>query len=67
MLTRLPPISTMTWSIDFLTDKFPGSAWHLVRAESDIIGGGYCNQRSVLWEASGPPIFVSRQMVAIFE
>ena len=66
MLTRFTPISTMTWLIDLLSDKFLGSAWHLVHAESDIIGDGYCNQRSVLWEASGAPIFVSRQMVAIF-
>jgi acyl-CoA thioesterase len=67
MLTQFPPISTMAWSIDLLSDKFSGPAWHLVRAESDIIRDGYCNQRSVLWEASGAPIFVSRQMVAIFE
>jgi hypothetical protein len=67
MLTQFPAISTMTWSIDLLSDKFSGPAWHLVRAESGIIGDGYRNQRSVLWEASGAPIFVSRQMVAIFE
>lgn len=67
MFTQFPPISTMTWSIDLLSDRFSGSAWHMVRAEADIIGDGYCNQRSVLWEESGAPLLVSRQMVAIFE
>jgi acyl-CoA thioesterase len=66
MFTQFPPISTMNWSIDILSGEFSGPGWHLLCAESDIIGDGYCNQRSVLWEASGAPIFISRQMVAIF-
>jgi acyl-CoA thioesterase len=66
MFTEFPPISTMTWSIDVLSDEFSGPEWHLVAAESDIISYGYSNQRSVLWETSGSPVFISRQMVAIF-
>jgi acyl-CoA thioesterase len=67
MFTLFPPISTITWSIDLLSDRFSGAAWHLLHAQSDVIGDGYCNQRSVLWEESGAPVLVSRQMVAIFE
>jgi acyl-CoA thioesterase len=66
MFTQFPPISTMTWSIDVLSDEFCGAGWHLVCAESDIVSDGYSNQRSVLWETSGAPVFISRQTVAIF-
>jgi hypothetical protein len=67
MFTQLPPISTMTWSIDFLSDEFFGAAWRLVCAGSDIISEGYSSHRSVCWEASGAPVFLSSQTVAIFE
>jgi acyl-CoA thioesterase len=66
MFKEFPTVSTIMWSIDFLSDKFSGPGWHLVSAESDVIGDGYCNQRSVLWESSGVPIFISRQTIAIF-
>jgi hypothetical protein len=67
MFTQFPPISTMTWSIDFLSDEFSGAAWRLVRAGSDIIGEGYSSHRSMCWETSGAPVFLSSQTVAIFE
>jgi acyl-CoA thioesterase len=66
MFAQFPAVSTMTWSIDVLSDKFSGSEWHLMSAETDIISDGYSNQRSVLWEPSGAPVFISRQIVAIF-
>ena len=66
MFTEFPAVSTMTWSIDILSDEFSGPEWHLMSAESDIVSDGYSNQRSVLWEPSGAPVFTSRQTVAIF-
>jgi acyl-CoA thioesterase len=66
MFTQFPQNSTMTWSIDVLSDEFSGPGWHLARAESDIISNGYSSHRSVLWETSGAPVFISRQTVAIF-
>ena len=66
MFTQFPPLSTMTWSIDVVSDEFCGPGWHLVCAESNTISDGYSNQSSVLWETSGAPVFISRQTVAIF-
>ena len=59
-------VSTMTWSIDVLSVKFSGAEWHLMSAQSDIVSDGYSHQRSVLWEPSGAPVFISRQTAAIF-
>lgn len=66
MFTQFPPVSTMTWSIDVLSDEFSGPGWHLMLSQSDIVGDGYSSHRSVLWDASGTPIFISQQAVAIF-
>jgi hypothetical protein len=66
MFTQFPQVSTMTWSIDVLSDEFSGPGWHLVCAESDFISDGYSNQRSVLWETSGAPVLISTQTVALF-
>ena len=66
MFAQFPAVSTMTWSVDILSDKFSGSEWHLMSAGSDIVRDGYCNQRSTLWEPSGAPVFISTQTVAIF-
>ena len=66
MFAQFPAVSTMTWSIDVLSEKFSGAEWHLMSAQSDIVSDGYSHQRSVLWEPSGAPVFISRQTAAIF-
>jgi acyl-CoA thioesterase len=66
MFKQFPQVSTMTWSIEVLSDEFSGPGWHLVCAKSDFIGDGYSNHRSVHWETSGAPLLISRQTVAIF-
>jgi acyl-CoA thioesterase len=66
MFATPAPISTVTWAIDVLTDKFVGSGWHLIHVEADSVGGGYSSQRMTLWNAAGAPVLAARQAVAVF-
>ncbi len=60
-------ISTMTWSIDMLTDKVETEdGWWLVRTVADKVGGGYCSQSMTVWNAAGEAVMASRQNVAMF-
>ncbi|MDE1173649.1 MAG: thioesterase family protein [Parvibaculaceae bacterium] len=61
------PISTMTWTLDMLTDK-PSTTdgrW-LIRSAAETAQGGYSSQAMNIWNADGKPILVARQNVAIF-
>ena len=61
------PISTMTWSIDMLTDDLStDDGWWLIRNVAEQIDDGYSSQAMTLWNASGRPIMASRQNVAVF-
>jgi acyl-CoA thioesterase len=68
VMSRAPaPISTMTWSIDMLTDDLStDDGWWLIRNVAEQIGDGYSSQAMTLWNASGRPIMASRQNVAVF-
>jgi acyl-CoA thioesterase len=68
VMSRTPaPISTMTWSIDMLTDDIAtDDGWWLIRNVAEQIGQGYSSQAMTLWNASGRPIMASRQNVAVF-
>jgi acyl-CoA thioesterase len=61
------PISTMTWSIDFL-DAAPTSAtgWWLVQCTAETARDGYSAQSTLIWNPDGRPILAARQTVAIF-
>lgn len=61
------PISTMTWSIDVLSDA-PRSAsgWWLVRSTAQTAVNGYSAQDMVVWDDQGAPVLAMRQTVAIF-
>ena len=67
MFANPAPISTITWSVDVLVDKFVGTGWHLIQVAAETVGGGYSSQRMTLWDASGTPILAARQTVAVFE
>jgi acyl-CoA thioesterase len=61
------PISTMTWSIDLLTDKIETDAgWWLIHNVAEQIADGYSSQAMTLWNRNGRPIMASRQNVAVF-
>jgi acyl-CoA thioesterase len=60
-------ISTMTWSIDMLTDAAETEdGWWLVRTVADKVGGGYSSQSMTVWNTAGDPVMASRQNVAMF-
>lgn len=61
------PISTMTWSLDVLTDDLAtDDGWWLVRTAADHIANGYSGQTMGIWNARGAPVLAARQNVAVF-
>lgn len=65
--TTPSPISTMTWSIDMLTDAITtDDGWWLIRNVAEQIADGYSSQAMTLWNRQGRPIMASRQNVAVF-
>jgi acyl-CoA thioesterase len=67
MFEKFAPISTMTWTIDLLTDRFETEdGWWLVRSAAENIVDGYSSQTLTVWNASGKAIAIARQNVAVF-
>lgn len=61
------PISTMTWTIEFLDDNPQTSdGWWLAQAVADTSDQGYSAQGAVIWNREGQPTLIARQNVAIF-
>lgn len=65
--SEMRPISTMTWTIDLLTDT-PASAsgWWLVESIAQTVAAGYSAQDMTIWNDRREPIAAMRQSVAIF-
>lgn len=61
------PISTMTWSMDVLSDA-PATTqgWWLVRSRAEAACSGYSPQAMTIWSADGRAAIAARQNVAIF-
>ncbi len=60
-------ISTMTWSMDFLTDKLETEGgWWLVRTTAETLADGYSSQAMTVWNSQRKPMMVARQNVAVF-
>jgi len=66
MFATFAPISTITWFVDILSDRIFGAGWHLMHVEAEIVAEGYSSQRMVLWDATGAPVLIARQNIAIF-
>lgn len=65
--TAPSPISTMTWSIDMLSDEITtDDGWWLIHNVAEQIAGGYSSQAMTLWNRKGVPIMASRQNIAVF-
>ena len=61
------PVSTMTWSIDVLTDNPQSeSGYWLLRSVAESAGQGYSAQAMTLWNDQREPVMAMRQTVAIF-
>lgn len=67
IFTQPAPISTMTWSLDILSDA-PATAdgWWLVQSRAEAASQGYSPQTMTVWNSSGEAVIVARQNVAIF-
>lgn len=61
------PFSTMTWSIDVLTDDLTcKSGWWLAQSRAEATSQGYSAQAMTMWNDEGRPVLAMRQTVAIF-
>ena len=64
---KFAPISTMTWSMDMLTDKLETEGgWWLVRTTAETLADGYSSQAMTVWNSARTPMMVARQNVAVF-
>ncbi len=67
LFPRFGPISTMTWSLDVVgLPPEDDDGWRLLRSRSETISQGYSTQEMMLWDASGQPLILARQNVAVF-
>lgn len=67
MLTQPARISSMTWMAEFLTDEIStDGGWFLAQHVAQTAQQGYSSQAMRLWNASGQPLMVGRQTIAIF-
>jgi acyl-CoA thioesterase len=67
LFTQAAPISTMTWTLDILSDApATDDGWWLVQSVAETAHQGYSSQAMMLWNARGEPVIAARQTVAIF-
>jgi hypothetical protein len=66
MFTEISPVSTATWSMEFLTERYANRGWHLLRTQAEHVGDGYSSQHMNVWDAEGRPLLVGRQLVTIY-
>ncbi|MEN9288433.1 MAG: thioesterase family protein [Sphingomonadaceae bacterium] len=60
-------ISSMTWQVDLVdAGRYQPDQWVLMRSSDEAVQHGYSGQSMMMWDASGAPILVGRQCVAIF-
>jgi acyl-CoA thioesterase len=61
------PISTMTWSLDILSDA-PATTdgWWLIGSKTETSFQGYSTQSMMVWNSDLKPVIAHRQNVAIF-
>lgn len=67
MFPKPAPISTMTWSMDVLSDNpQTRDGWWLVESKTETAHQGYSTQSMMVWNTDGQPVIAHRQNVAIF-
>jgi acyl-CoA thioesterase len=67
-LGKPAPGSSMTWMLEFITDRFtqlPLDGW---RVDADLVfaGDGYTSQSAMVWGPGGVPVALSRQSMVVF-
>lgn len=67
MFQEPAPLSTITWSMEFLQPEFDVSNnWFLFHTIAEHTAGGYSSQAMYLYDEAGRPIIAGRQNVTIF-
>jgi acyl-CoA thioesterase len=67
MFPQAGPISTMTWSLDVLSDApMTKDGWWLIGSKTETSHQGYSTQGMMVWNSDLKPVIVHRQNVAIF-
>lgn len=61
------PVSSLTWTVDVLSDPLPDpEEWLLLSAIAESAGDGYSCQKMTIWDRSGRLVVSGRQHVTIF-
>ena len=60
--------SSMTWTIEFLLDRFDALTLQGWRVDAEVVaaGDGYTSQSSMIWGPGGEAVAVSRQNMVVF-
>lgn len=68
LLKKPSPGSTLTWMLEFFTDRLEPLALQNWRVDADLIAGvdGYTSQSVMLWGPGGEPVALSRQSMVVF-
>jgi acyl-CoA thioesterase len=68
MMNTPAPSSSLTWTVQFLKHdySFAPDAWWRIDAEANSAAEGYSCESTVLFDPTGAPAALSRQMVAVF-
>ena len=67
LLHKPVPISTVTWTVDFL-DENPRSrdGWWFVKSAAESAQHGFSTQNIFIWAPDGQPVLTARQNIAVF-
>lgn len=67
MFTAPGPISSMTWTCEFLKETVTTeNGWFYARHTADSARNGYSSQSMAMWSRDGTPVMIGRQTIAIF-
>ncbi len=68
MLQKPAPVSTLTWTIQFLQadSEQRGDQWWQYLAETEACGDGYAQTSARVWDGEGRLIALSQQTIAVF-
>ena len=66
IMTKLGPVSSMTWICNFLREPVTTDGWYMLEAELTAARDGYCSQVMRIWNINGDLIADGMQSIAIF-
>ena len=67
MFEDFKPVSSMTWSMNFLTENIATQdGWWLLKSIAEHGRDGYSSQNMEVWSSHGQLVIAGRQNVAMF-